>query len=345
MTDTTRATENLHEESSSGRSPVRRWQWIAALLVFGALVAIASKRAEPRRFAVLLERAEPAWLLAIVALQIITYACLVHVWSWVIRRVNGKAPSPLSLVGLALAELFTDQALPSGGIGGTVLVVSALDRQGISRAAAGAAVAVSQFGQYAAQIVVVAAGLVVLALEHHLGKVTTSIGVVALLAAIATPVVIITIAATSLDRIPARLRRFKVIETLRSSFADAPRDVIFDSWVIARATLWRMLILLCDGATVAAALASIGHPLALQDVCIVSVIASTAASVTFLPGGLGSYEALLIALLMALGAPLEAAAPATLLMRGFSFWLPMLPGFWFARRELAARAAGSSPHT
>ena len=80
-------------------------------------------------------------------------------------------------------------------------------------------------------------------------------------------------------------------------------------------------------------------------VAIVSVLASAAASVTFLPGGLGSYEALLIALLIALGAPLEAAAPATLLMRGFSFWLPMLPGFWCARRELAARAAASSSHT
>ncbi len=73
------------------------------------------------------------------------------------------------------------------------------------------------------------------------------------------------------------------------------------------------------------------------------VLASAAASVSFLPGGLGSYEALSIALLIAFGAPLEAAASATLLMRGFSFWLPMLPGLWFARKELAARARHHTP--
>ena len=162
--------------------------------------------------------------------------------------------------------------------------------------------------------------------------------VIALLAAIATPVVTITIAAGGLKRIPARLRRFKTVETLRGSIAGAPHDVIFDPWILARAGAWRLLILFLDGATLAAALAAIGHPLAIQDACLVTVLASAAASVSFLPGGLGSYEALSIALLISLGAPLEAAASATLLMRGFSFWLPMLPGLWFARKELAARA-------
>ena len=45
---------------------------------------------------------------------------------------------------------------------------------------------------------------------------------------------------------------------------------------------------------------------------------------------------------VATGVPLEAAVTATFLMRGFSFRLPMIPGLWFARRELAPRAAGGS---
>ena len=94
-------------------SPLRKWRWFAALLLLVALAVIASMRAEQRKFAELLERAESAWLLVIVALQIGTYACLVHVWAAVIRRVNHSSPSPYWLARLALAELFTDQALPS----------------------------------------------------------------------------------------------------------------------------------------------------------------------------------------------------------------------------------------
>jgi glycosyltransferase 2 family protein len=318
--------------------PGGKWRWLAGFLVLAALVAIFSARVEERRFAVVLERAQPAWLLAIVLLQIVTYGCLVRVWSKVIRRVDAKSPSAASLVSLALAELFTDQALPSGGVGGTIFVVSALDRRGCSRAAAGAAVTVSLFGLYIAQLVAVAASLLVLLVEHRRGAVTTSVGMVALVAAIVTPIVTVTVAVGGIDRIPARLRRFKFVETLRSAIESAPHDIIFDRRILARAAVWRLLILVLDGATLAAALAAIGHPLAIQDSVVVFVVASVAASVSFLPGGLGSYEALSIALLVALGVPLEAAAPATLLMRGFSFWLPMLPGLWFARRELAARA-------
>jgi hypothetical protein len=36
------------------------------------------------------------------------------------------------------------------------------------------------------------------------------------------------------------------------------------------------------------------------------------------------------------GVPIEAALAATLLLRGFTFWLPMLPGLWIARREMRA---------
>jgi hypothetical protein len=35
-----------------------------------------------------------------------------------------------------------------------------------------------------------------------------------------------------------------------------------------------------------------------------------------------------------LDVPIEAALAATLLLRGFTFWIPMLPGIWLARREI-----------
>jgi len=49
-------------------------------------------------------------------------------------------------------------------------------------------------------------------------------------------------------------------------------------------------------------------------------------------------------MLATLGVPLEAALTATLILRGFTFWLPMLPGLWLARREIVRRdEAGGEP--
>jgi hypothetical protein len=39
------------------------------------------------------------------------------------------------------------------------------------------------------------------------------------------------------------------------------------------------------------------------------------------------------------GVALPVALSATLLFRGLSFWLPMVPGYWFSRRAVAPRRA------
>lgn len=41
------------------------------------------------------------------------------------------------------------------------------------------------------------------------------------------------------------------------------------------------------------------------------------------------------------GVPIETALAATLLLRGFTFWLPMLPGFALSQREIAGGRAGT----
>jgi Mg2+-importing ATPase len=56
------------------------------------------------------------------------------------------------------------------------------------------------------------------------------------------------------------------------------------------------------------------------------------------PAGLGAFEAASIFTLHAAGIEVPVALAATLLFRGFTFWLPMLPGLWLARQELGGRA-------
>jgi ABC-type Fe3+ transport system permease subunit len=52
-----------------------------------------------------------------------------------------------------------------------------------------------------------------------------------------------------------------------------------------------------------------------------------------MPVGLGTFEAGSVSHASFLGVSIEAALAATLLLRAFTFWLPMLPRIWLAQRE------------
>jgi uncharacterized protein (TIRG00374 family) len=234
---------------------------------------------------------------------------------------------------IALAELFTDQVIPSGGLGGTLLVASALQRRDVSREASSAAVVVSLLGFYVAQVVLVGATFVALATRGRFHHFTAVVVIGSVVVAIATPLIIVLVATRGLSRLPKAVRRLSIVKFI-DEVQDAPRDVITAPKVLGEASVWRAAILLLDGATLSAGMSALGHPFPFVDAVAALVLATVAASVSFLPGGLGSFEALSTGLLVSLGAPFEVALPATLLMRGFSFWLPMLPGVWFANREL-----------
>ena len=62
------------------------------------------------------------------------------------------------------------------------------------------------------------------------------------------------------------------------------------------------------------------------------VLASIVTTLGHVPLGLGTFEATAVGTLVSLGTPLQAALAATLLLRGFTVWLPMLPGLYLARR-------------
>lgn len=67
-------------------------------------------------------------------------------------------------------------------------------------------------------------------------------------------------------------------------------------------------------------------------------MASLAATLILMPGGLGTFETACVAMLTLLRVPVEAALAATLLQRGLTYWLPMLPGLWLSRREIRSES-------
>ena len=106
---------------------------------------------------------------------------------------------------------------------------------------------------------------------------------------------------------------------------------------------WRVLlpaaalqagIVLCDAATLWVMLWALGQAAAPGLVLAAFLSASVVMEMGPIPLGLGSFEATCVSVLGLSGVPVAAALPATLLLRGFTLWLPMLPGLWLTRREL-----------
>jgi P-type Mg2+ transporter len=55
-------------------------------------------------------------------------------------------------------------------------------------------------------------------------------------------------------------------------------------------------------------------------------------TVSFIPGGLGTFEAAAVLMLKIDGIPVAVGLSTALLFRGLTFFLPMAPGLWFSRR-------------
>jgi Mg2+-importing ATPase len=64
-------------------------------------------------------------------------------------------------------------------------------------------------------------------------------------------------------------------------------------------------------------------------------------TVGIVPGGLGSFEATSVWTLTMVGAAIPIAVAATLLFRGVTFWLPMVPVWWVSRRITAGTVAAT----
>jgi uncharacterized protein (TIRG00374 family) len=78
--------------------------------------------------------------------------------------------------------------------------------------------------------------------------------------------------------------------------------------------------------------------LSIASVAVVFLAGNALGSAAPTPGGVGAVEASLTLGLIAVGLPKEVAAPAVLLYRLLTLWLPVLPG-WLAFNHLSRRGS------
>lgn len=319
--------------------------WLFGLLGLGAVILVVLRIGELERFAQLARQAEPEWLLLAVALQVLTYVCAASVWYAGLARIGQHRPL-LSLVPLGLAKLFTDQALPSGGISGTLLVIRGLARRGVPMHLAMGALLVGLVSYYSAYGLAALGALAILQFYHAVGPAVVAVAAVFALFVVGIPMIVLSLRRLKGGAWLDRLRRIPGAASLLEAINAAPSSLLRDPVLMLEATGLQLAVFVLDAATLYVMLRALGQAVSPLSAFASFMVANVAATVGPIPLGLGAFEGVAVVVLNATGVSIEAALAATLLLRGFTFWLPMLPGLWLARRELGkARGAPSRAKT
>jgi glycosyltransferase 2 family protein len=316
--------------------------WAVGLLCLLALVLTVIRASSLERSLALARAARPGWLLIAFAAQIGTYVSAALVWRQPLHDSGYPLPMRV-LVRLGIVKIFTDQAVPSAGLGGSLMAIRGLLRQGVPRSIALTALLSSLLSRDIAFLMVVFVSAAILWLHHAAGT-TLFIGVaVFLLVLLLVPALLVALHRWNRDPHVLLLCKWLHLSRLIESFNDVPLDLLLNRRLLVRTITLQLGIFLLDAGTLWLALGAVGATTQFWVAFASFVVASMVATIGPVPVGLGTFEAASVGMLRLLGVPIEAALAATLLLRVFTFWLPMLPGIWFTRVELRANRRKATP--
>ncbi|GAA3976155.1 lysylphosphatidylglycerol synthase domain-containing protein [Streptomyces sp. NBC_01352] len=280
-------------------------------------------------FGPLIENAEWGWVAAAVVFSALSYlAAAMALLGFVPERVPF-----VRTVAAQVAGSFVKIVAPAA-VGGVALNTRFLQRAGVRPGLAVASVGASQLFGLGCHI------LMLLSFGYLTGTEKTpslspSRTVIAGLLTVAVLVLVVT-------SVPF-LRKF-VVTRVRSLFAGVvPRmlDVLQRPQKLITGIGGMLLLTACFVMCLDASIRAFGTEgtsISIASVAVVFLAGNALGSAAPTPGGVGAVEATLTVGLIAVGLPKEVAAPAVLLFRLLTLWLPVLPG-WLAFNHLTRKGA------
>ncbi|CAL9563776.1 lysylphosphatidylglycerol synthase domain-containing protein [Streptomyces sp. NPDC057837] len=280
-------------------------------------------------FGPLIANAEWGWVAAAVLFSMASYfAAAMALLGFVPERVPF-----LRTVAAQVAGSFVKIVAPAA-VGGVALNTRFLQRAGVRPGLAVASVGASQLFGLGCHI------LMLLSFGYLTGTEKTpslspSRTVIAGLLTVAVLVLVVT-------SVPF-LRKF-VVTRVRSLFAGVvPRmlDVLQRPQKLVTGIGGMLLLTACFVMCLDASIRAFGDEstsISIASVAVVFLAGNALGSAAPTPGGVGAVEATLTVGLIAVGLPKEVAAPAVLLFRLLTLWLPVLPG-WLAFTHLTRKQA------
>lgn len=317
--------------------------WATGLAGFLAVVLVALHFGSLKKMLELARSARPGWLLVALLAQGATYLSAAFVWRQALQRAGH--PLPLrTLVPLGIAKVFTDQVLPSGGISGTMLVVRGLITRRVPGGIAMAAMLVGLVSYDGAYLIVVLASASALWIRHRM-NLPLIVGVaIFVVITLAVPAAVLGLKRCGQRKPIVWVSKCLGGTALLQQLIDAPTELLHSPRLLMQTFGLQLAIFLLDAMTLLLAFNALGEVPAPWVVFVSFAIASMVATIGPIPVVLGTFEATSVGMLSLLGVSIEAALAGTLLLRGLTFWLPMMPGIWLARGTCASRRCLCANH-
>ncbi|WUS99100.1 lysylphosphatidylglycerol synthase domain-containing protein [Streptomyces sp. NBC_00708] len=280
-------------------------------------------------FGAVVEQAEWGWVAAALGFSALSYvAAAMSLLGFVPERV------PFGRTVLAqVAGSFVKIVAPAA-VGGVALNTRFLQRSGVRPGLAVASVGASQLFGLGCHILLLGAFGYLTGTEKTPSSLTPSRTVIAGLLTVAVLVLVVT-------AIPF-LRKF-VVTRVRSLFAGViPRmlDVVQRPQKLLTGIGGMLLLtgvfVMCLDASIRAFSGPDTPHLSYASIAVVFLAGNALGSAAPTPGGMGAVEGALTLGLIAVGLPKEVAAPAVLLFRLMTLWLPVLPG-WLCFNHLTRK--------
>jgi Mg2+-importing ATPase len=317
-------------------SKARWFTWLFGLAVLGVVVLAAMHFSEGRQFVAHARHVQPRWILVAILLQAATYLGQGQIWR-IVTRAGNVAVSIATAYRLSVARLFIDQALPSAGLSGTIVMVKSLEQQGIPMPVVMAGVVIDTASCYATYVIGLLAALVVSLAQHQATRLVLLVAIPFVPFALALTLGFIRLAGRPAGPLARRLSRFRFLRRGLLLLEQADPRLSRSRGLFARACVYQLAVIVLDAATVWVLILGLGVTSSVGGVFVSFMISTLTRLVGIAPGGLGTYEATSVLTLSMVGVSVPIALSATLLFRGMSFWLPLVPGLWFSRRYMAPR--------
>ena len=306
--------------------------WLFGVLLLAALVTFVLRRGDIAEFGRLLRSLQPRWFAAAAMLQVLSQSASGLVWYYVFSYTSRRVAFwPLMRVRLAM--VFANEALPSAGLAGSVVAINGLAPLGVPAHVVVTAILAGVMTTYVAGAIALMAAFVALQPYHHASpRVIVSALIfsgVAVAAFVAFTWRRDTLAPTLSARVAERMPR---VAAALDSIAAAPIGPLRDAGFLLRTTALSLAVMVCDCSTLFVLLTAVGAGAPARAVFGSFMVATAATGAIPLPGNLGAFEAALVGMLHVVGSRVEPALAAALLLRGFTVWLPMIPGFWYSRK-------------
>lgn len=330
------------------------WRIVLTVLTFIALALLVFKLRHQIADALNnLTHIHSSVLLLIIPLQIINYGVYAQLYRNLFFTL-GSHVKFWHMYRLALELNFVNQILPSGGVSGISYFGLRARAEGISIAKATLAQFVKMILLYLSFLPILILGLFFLSLRGHANNLVVAVATL-LITLVLVGTLLVTYVVGSRTRIKTFLTlltkiinriihffRRRYPETISIKRAQKVFDELHDNYEtfkkrwssLKKPFIYTVVANVTEIATLYIVYLAFGHPVNVGAVILAYAVANFAGLISVLPAGIGIYEALMTAVLVATGIPAEVSIPVTITYRVLALFIQLVPGYYFYQKAV-----------